>query len=588
MTPLGRRRAALIVTGAVVTASFTPTVAVVVAYGWLPNGAFLAFQMMLTLAGALLWVNPESRRHAELLLLASVMVGVSSLNGGLWATPIVDLSQISWTFQWAAVPVLATFLLSYPSGRRALGRRRILLALFWLEAVGIRIVTALLWDPRAGGYTAPTHWLTLYAANDAVQVIEQVRVWATVPLTAWFVAALLHRWRTARGMSRGPVRLVAATGIVLAIGQVLRELPWIVTTAWESGPAQNWVAGLPMLVSVGAAAALVVVALHAATRRGVVVERLLAAGADPGKVQAVLRDVLSDPTLRLRFERDGRWFGADGQGATDSTSNGRLTRVLWSQHGSALVELEADEQVLADPAGLRVTLAAASMVLENSLLALERSANLAEVSASRARIVEAGVAQRRQLERDLHDGAQQSLLAVAATLSRASVTPGPDDLRAAVADAQHQLTSALAEVRRLARGIHPAALSQGGLAAGVAALAAAHGRVDVELGAGMADGRRYPSAVESTAYYVVAESLTNAIKHGGGAVRILVQVDADISGVSVVVSDDGPGGADARVGGGLAGLQDRVRALGGALDVVSPVGAGTRVRAFLPLPGGTA
>ena len=243
--------------------------------------------------------------------------------------------------------------------------------------------------------------------------------------------------------------------------------------------------------------------------------------------------------------------------------------------------LDADEQVGLDPARLRVTLAATTLVLQNTRLAVERSAHLAELAASRARIVEAGVEQRRRLERDLHDGAQQSLLAVATTLSRASLAYGEGNLRTVVDDARAQLTAALSELRCLARGIHPAALSQGGLAGGLAGLAPGMDEVEVRLGPVIAAGTPLLQAAESTAYFVAAEALANALRHGGGS-PVTIEADLQDADLVVTVTDRGPGGATVRLGGGLDGLADRVTALGGILEVYSPTGGGTRIRATLP------
>jgi len=315
------------------------------------------------------------------------------------------------------------------------------------------------------------------------------------------------------------------------------------------------------------------------------VERLLSASGDPAAVESVLRAELVDPTLVLSFIIDEGWVDARGgqlARAEESIDPTRITRVLVEEEGRPVARVEADAQVLADPAGLHVTLAAASLAVANTRLTIERAAHVAEVRASRARIVEAGVARRRQLERDLHDGAQQSLLAVAATLSRASLSADADEMRAVLGDARGQLSAALDELRRLARGIHPAALSQGGLAGGLGALSAGMPGLDLRLGAGVADGVRQPAAVESTAYYVIAEAVTNAVKHGGDC-QVTIEVGVDGTDLVVVVSDDGPGGARVAPAGGLSGLQDRVRALDGTFAVRSVAGSGTTVRAALPI-----
>lgn len=568
-----------------------PTVLAVRTNGWHDVGA-LAFQLMLTLAGALLWAERDSRWNGFLLVAAGAGVGVSNLeNSGLHLTSGY-FAQVGWTFTHVVVAVLVQVLVSYPAARVEGRSRRLLVAAAWVWALAPRFVGSLLWSPAQEGWTGPpSRWVTLLPANDAAVAIADAQRWLLVVLVPWFVVVEVARWRTAHGAARVPTRIVAGAGIVLAVALLLRETaPFAVTAGWFDDDVGRWLTTSINTVGALAAAALVVVALRAATRRGAVVERLLAAGGDPRAVQDVLRTELVDPTLVLRFAVDGRWVDVDGEPVARTHADGRTARTLLEEDRRAVVEVDADEQVQADPAGLRVTLAAASVVLENTRLTLERSAHLAEVRASRARIVDAGVAQRRRLERDLHDGAQQHLLAVAATLSRAALTPEEDGVRAAVGDARAQLAAALAELRRLARGIHPAALSQGGLAAGLRALAAGVPGVRLHLGAEVDDGARFPTAVESTAYYVASEAVANAVKHAGAdVVDVSVDVRADGAAgpaLTVTVADRGRGGARVEPGGGLAGLQDRVSALGGSFAVEDGPAGGSVVRATLPVDVG--
>jgi PAS domain S-box-containing protein len=210
----------------------------------------------------------------------------------------------------------------------------------------------------------------------------------------------------------------------------------------------------------------------------------------------------------------------------------------------------------------------------------ERRRTDAELRASRARIVAAGDAARRRIERDLHDGAQQHLVAVAATLHlvRARIDGDAASARGHLDAAIDALAIATAELRELARGIHPAVLTEGGLAPALAGLA---GRAPLPVAIGDAPAQRLPAAVEATAYFVVAEALTNTVRHAG-ATRAAVRFEVNDAALVVQVDDDGRGGATAGGGAGLAGLADRVTALGGTLAVDSPAGRGTIVRAELP------
>jgi signal transduction histidine kinase/uncharacterized protein YhfF len=204
-----------------------------------------------------------------------------------------------------------------------------------------------------------------------------------------------------------------------------------------------------------------------------------------------------------------------------------------------------------------------------------------EVVSSRARVVQAADDERRRIGRDLHDGAQQRLVALGHLLALARRKAGelPEDADALLDQAAEQARLASGELRHLARGLHPAGLTERGLGAALEALAAAS-PLDVRVGA--LPERRLPGPVELTLYYVVAESLTNAVKYAeAGRVRIDVELNA--SEVMATVADDGRGGASADGGSGLLGLGDRLHSLGGTLRVDSPAGSGTRISARIPL-----
>ena len=204
-----------------------------------------------------------------------------------------------------------------------------------------------------------------------------------------------------------------------------------------------------------------------------------------------------------------------------------------------------------------------------------------EVAASRARIVAASDETRRRIERDLHDGAQQRLVAVALRLNAVASAPS-GDVRADTTEAASELMGVLDELREISRGIHPAILTDAGLRAALRAL----GRrsvVPVELDVRV-EGR-LPEPVEVAAYYVVSEMLTNAAKHARASV-VEVAATAVDGMLRVCVRDDGVGGADPRLGSGLVGLRDRVEALGGAFSVDSPPDRGTAVVCELPIPTG--
>jgi PAS domain S-box-containing protein len=214
----------------------------------------------------------------------------------------------------------------------------------------------------------------------------------------------------------------------------------------------------------------------------------------------------------------------------------------------------------------------------------ELHARLEELAASRARIVTAGDVARRRLERNLHDGAQQRLVALslALRLALAKLDSDPVAARVALEHADDELDVALDELRELARGLHPAVLTDRGLHAALEGLAA---RVPLPVDLADVPSERLPEPIEAAAYYLVAEALTNVTKYARAS-HARVSVVADERCVSIEVSDDGVGGADLNGGSGLRGLVDRVEALGGTLEVVSPAGGGTRLRAEIPTVAG--
>jgi signal transduction histidine kinase len=303
----------------------------------------------------------------------------------------------------------------------------------------------------------------------------------------------------------------------------------------------------------------------------------------PDEVREALARSLRDPSLELVFwlpdfgayaDLSGREVelpGSDGLRAVtpiDAPSVDRARALLL--HDPALVE---------EPELLEAAAAAASIALENAQLHVELRARLEELRGSRARIVEAGRRERQRLERNLHDGAQQRLVALSlqvSLLERRLVES--TDARAGLSELQRELDLLLEELRDLAHGIHPPVLSGHGLGVALEELGA-RAPVPVQLRVQIPD--RLPEPVEAAAYYVVSESLANLAKHAR-ATAASVEVARIDEGVVIEIIDDGIGGADTEGGSGIRGLADRVEALGGRLRVWSPQRGGTRVRAEIP------
>ncbi len=213
-------------------------------------------------------------------------------------------------------------------------------------------------------------------------------------------------------------------------------------------------------------------------------------------------------------------------------------------------------------------------------LAVASAQARADLRASRARIVKAGDEQRRRLERNLHDGAQQRLVSAVLMLRMAQtrLTSNPGAVGELLESATRELDGGLEELRELARGLHPGTLTDNGLLRALEVLAE---RLPLSVELDVPE-ERLPEHVEATAYYIASEALTNVVKHAG-ATSAAVRVQPDGEMLRLVVADDGRGGADPEAGTGLLGLRDRAEAAGGTLFVISPPGRGTTITVALPL-----
>jgi signal transduction histidine kinase len=312
---------------------------------------------------------------------------------------------------------------------------------------------------------------------------------------------------------------------------------------------------------------------------------LLATRVAPGDpVRQTLAESLGDRTLSIAYWLADRSAYVDEHGHPVSLPEPGSDRA-WTAvdlGGRRVAAIIHDANLDASPELVAAAAAGASMAIDNDRLKADLRARVEELRASRARIVAAGDAARRRLERDLHDGAQQQLVALAIDLRilRARLGDAPETIEL-IDGIDAKLADALAELRELARGIHPAILSDRGLEPALDALAA---RVPLPVGCRVDLPARPAAPVEAAAYFVVAEALTNVLKYAqaGRATVRAAQEDADIV---VEVADDGVGGADPGRGSGLRGLDDRVGALDGTLTIESPPGGGTLVRARIPIRG---
>jgi signal transduction histidine kinase len=301
---------------------------------------------------------------------------------------------------------------------------------------------------------------------------------------------------------------------------------------------------------------------------------------EPEEVGAVIADALRDPSAELLFRLRASGGYADGlTGALRDPPDDTRALTKVTHQGQEVAVLRHDSALLDRPDLLRSVLVAASLAIEIARLRLEVRLQLAEVEESRARVVRAGYEERRRLERDLHDGAQQRLVTLGIVLRRLqrSLPREAQILAPALDSAVGEIGSAIEDLRTIAAGVRPPRLDEG-LAPALADLART-APVTVVV---RATDERLPAEVEAAAYFVACEAVTNAVKHASPS-NVRVEAMMISGALRLVVVDDGVGGATVAGGGtGLSGLTDRVEAQGGTLLIHSPPGAGTRIEAEIP------
>ncbi len=407
---------------------------------------------------------------------------------------------------------------------------------------------------------------------------------AVLTLTA--VGLLSYRWLSASRPQRREVTWVLLAGNATLLALTVTVVDDLLGNPLTSGPAKVWFLTLA-LVPIAVLATFARRRLARGSVAGLVVR--LGGPTEPADLRAALARALGDPSLDLAY-----WFPAE---ARYVTGDGRPVEVPGPDSGRRSTSVERDgtpiAMLLHDPAlehnsGLvQSVCAAAGLALENERLQAELRARLVELNRSRGRLVEATDAERRRIERNLHDGTQQRLVSIAMSLGLLESKLSPDASGAApiVHEARTALTLALEELRELTQGIHPTLLVERGLAVALEELCRraglpAHLKVDLDV--------RLPDQVETAAYYFASEALSNAVKHSHGS-EIRVAVSHEGRTLTVEIADDGIGGATigggggwAGAGSGLRGLADRVEALGGRLTVSSPPGRGTRLKAEIP------
>jgi signal transduction histidine kinase len=473
---------------------------------------------------------------------------------------------------------MGSLLVSFPDGRLHTASERAVMALAVFIVGPLQIAWLLLGYGDARDCVCPDNVMQVADAPGASEAIVHAQQLLATPLTVATILVIAQRWRAASPSRRFAIAPVLSTGAVA----FALLIPWTLNDAFGE-PLEEWPDAALQLALAAVPVAFLVGLLRTRLARGAVADLVVELGGQiaPGALRDALARALRDPSLTVAYWlADGeRYVDAAGRPVTLPDGAERAVTAV-QRDGRRIAALVHDPALAEEPELVASAGAAAGLALENERLQAELRAQLEELSASRARIVEAAQAERRRIERDLHDGTQQRLVSIAMTLGLVDsrLDRDPAAVRSLLDEARGSLSDALRELRELSQGIHPGILSERGLRAALEELAyGARLPLDVDV----ALSERLPDRVEAAAYYVVSEAITNVVKHAEAtSIRVRVQ---RVDGRAVVeVADDGVGGAGGGGGTGLRGLADRVDALGGSLHVESPPGRGTVVHAEIP------
>lgn len=555
--------------------------------------------------------NAQAGRPTEPGPYLTLLVGVSLIGSGLasWRArpdnrlgPVMIVTGFAWfaglmseatdgavytaglAVQYLFVAGFVYIILTFPSGRLR-GRLDQWIMSVAVVALGLQ-VAAMLFGSGSGlrcGGNCGHNLIQLFHANGLALALLSIERIAAVALTLTAVGLVVFRWLRASRPERREVTWVVLAGTATLVALLATVVDDLLGNPLRSGPATVWFFTLA-LVPIAIVATFVRRTLARGSVAGLVVQ--LGGPTEPADLRAALSTALGDPSLELAywFPAEARYVTGDGRPVDVPGADSARRSTFVQRDGTPIAMLLHDPALEHNSALVQSVCAAAGLALENERLGAELRARLVELNASRGRLVEATDAERRRIERNLHDGTQQRLVSIAMSLGllESKLTPDQSDAAPIVHEARTALTLALEELRELTQGIHPTLLVERGLPVALEELCRraglpAHLRIDLDT--------RLPAQVETAAYYFASEAVSNAVKHSHGN-EIRVDVSYDGRTLTVDILDDGIGGAAvggrAGSGSGLRGLADRVEALGGQFTVSSPPGRGTRLVARIP------
>jgi signal transduction histidine kinase len=519
--------------------------------------------------------RPESRIGLLLCITGLLLLGTR-----LDQSNVPLLYTVGLLCFWLPGSVLTHILATFPTGRIRAWTEGVLVGAAYFAGFVIVPSIFLFLDPR-GLYcpTCPANLMLVDADPVVADRITLYDTWFVVGIAAALVGLLAYRWWRAGAAGRRILGPALWVGVAMSVEFIAVSFhsEWLSPRSSFFWVDQVLTAAYPLAFLLGL--------LRTRISRSAVGDLVVELGQGSiltGGIRDALAKRLGDPTLEIAYRVEELEGWVDGAGRAfdmPQAGSGRTATVL-ELRGEPIAALVHDEVVLEDPHLVEAVVSAARLALTNERLQARVRAQLELVRGSRARVVAAADEERRRLERDLHDGAQQRLVSLSLLLAIAEEEvasgDGAEGMRI-LGQARAEAQSALVELRDLARGIHPAILTNAGLGPAVRSLVN-RSRIPVRLDA--VTDRRFPPGVEATAYFAIAEALTNAAKHAHGS-RATVSLEARNGHLVVDVTDDGVGGADSS-GSGLRGLGDRIAAAGGVMEVESPPQGGTHLHLELP------
>lgn len=538
---------------------------------------FLGVGLAFVVAGVIAWRSQPARNPAVLLIAAGWLWLASGVRRS--SDPVAFTLGVTLTLMYQ--PPLLQLALSFPSGVLRNRADKGAVAFFFASWVFAAVAGWAFFDPRLHvmvGESTSRNLLLLWDSPALMTGVgNAIRVFQ-ISVGVAIVAVLVVRLHAGTKAYRSAFLPLWFAVIVKTAATIWVSLAVIQLSGTLSSEALLWqypaTAIVPLAVLFGL--------WRYRFARGTLGDLMVEIGSAPvsDRLVGALRRSVHDPTLTLLHWSPALASFVDSAGSRQVLPDGSSGRasMLLERHGSPVGALVYDEALQNQPLLLAAVRSATSLALENEQMEQELRDQLVEVRRSRERIVTAGDSRRRQLERDLHDGAQQRLVAVSMELARARRATDAREARSLIEQASEDLTVALDELRELARGVYPPSLRERGLAGSLTALAE-RSALPIELDLRTLDG--LPANVELAAYFICAEALTNSAKYAK-ATFVRISIDASDRELRMEVTDNGTGGAQPGPDGGLLGIADRAAALGGWLSVFSPKGKGTTIRAVLP------